>query len=203
MKIDLLVITDGRSDYLWRMRQSLQKHVTGWCGEVLVDDSSHTLGFAGAIQCGWDLLLATSDADYVFHVEDDFVFTRDVDLTAMAEVMRDNPHLAQMALMRQPWSPEEKAAGGIVQMDPGAYSHVTTLPSMSGSLVWLEHRKNWTTNPSLYRRSLCKRGWPDAPGSEGKFGDHLFADPKVRCAYWGMGEVWVEHIGAQRAGTGY
>lgn len=197
MSVDLLIITDGRSDYLWRMRESLQR-VTGWQGELTIDDSSHQLGFAGAIQRAWDLLLSVSQADYVFHVEDDFVFRRDVDLLEMVDVMERHPHIAQMALMRQPWSPEEKRAGGFVALDPDAYIEVS-----DGEHAWLEHRKFWTTNPAIYRRSLCKRGWPDAPRSEAKFGDHLFLDSQVRCAFWGAGEVWVEHIGTERAGTGY
>ncbi len=200
MTVDLLIITDGRSDYLLRCRESLSR-VTGWRAEFMVDDSSHTLGFAGAVQRGWSMLLAASDADYVFHVEDDFVFTRDVDLAELVAVMESNPHIAQMALVRQPWSPQEIAAGGIVKMDPGAYIKVTTIPPYSAH--WLEHRKWFTTNPCLYRRSLCERGWPDAPDSERKFSDALFADPDVRCAYWGRGEVWVRHIGTERAGVGY
>ena len=70
---------------------------------------------------------------------------------------------------------------------------------------WLEHRRFFTTNPSLYRRSLCWTGWPDTDHSEGAFTTQLLEDPELRFAYWGSrnsGE-WCEHIGHERAGTGY
>lgn len=148
-------------------------------------------GFAGAIGYAWRHI---EGPRYVLHLEDDFVPTKQIDLAAMVEVMDSNPHLAQMALLRQPWSPEEKAAGGIVEMDPDAYT-------AAGG--WLEHRKWFTTNPCLYRMSLTERGWPDGPDSERKFSTDLFTDPAVRCAYWGYGEPWVEHTGRERVGVGY
>lgn len=156
-------------------------------------------GFGGAIQRAWRHV-RDLPVSYVFHLEDDFTFRRRTDMTAMVEVLAEHPHMQQLALRRQPWNPSERAAGGIVEQSPEDYVDQT-----DGMHRWLEHRRFFTTNPSLYRRSLCKRPWPEGAQSEGRFGIELFADPHTTCGFWGgrdSGE-WVTHIGDQRVGTGY
>jgi hypothetical protein len=70
---------------------------------------------------------------------------------------------------------------------------------------WLEHRRCFTTNPCLYRRSLCAAGWPDELDSEGLMTQRLNGDPANRFGYWGPRDdsPWVHHIGSHRVGTGY
>lgn len=158
-------------------------------------------GFGGAIQHAWRQLARTSAARYVLHLEDDFTPAQPIDLAAMIRTLDEQPHLTQVALRRQPWNEAEHAAGGVVEQHPDDYVEVR-----DGEAVWLEHRRFWTTNPSLYRRSLCERGWPSGTNSEGRFGVDLFAsDPALRSAFWGARDsgVWVEHIGNERVGTGY
>jgi hypothetical protein len=114
--------------------------------------------------------------------------------------MDTHPHLVQMALLRQPWNEHERAAGGIVQMYPEDYEPRMDLQGCQ----WLEHRRHFTTNPSLVPTWVLRSGWPSPPESEGRFGINLFAsDPKLRAGYWGDGSEWVEHIGRQRVGVGY
>lgn len=227
--IAVLVITDGRSAYLAECVASLRKHLHGPIAEMwMYDDTGDAQyrealaqtypefvhinagprqGFAGAIHYAWEMLRLTSGADYVFHVEQDFRFNRDIDLAAMAGLLDDQPHLAQIALRRQPWNDAERAAGGIVEQHPASYADCT-----DGAREWLEHRLFYTTNPSLIRRSLVARGWPLVPRSEGEYSHYLLrtgtpeATPEqVRFAYWGRRDdaPWVEHIGHQRTGTGY
>lgn len=229
MSVALLVITDGRSAYLAECVASARKHLCGPITETwMYDDTGDAQyrevlaqtypefthinagprqGFGGAIRYAWETLARLSAADHVFHVEQDFTFNRDVDLAAMAEALDDQPHLAQIALRRQPWNDAERAAGGIVEQHPASY-----VDSGDGAHEWLEHRLFYTTNPSLIRRSLIARGWPDVPRSEGEYSQYLLrtgtpeATPEeVRFAYWGRrGDgPWVEHIGHQRTGTGY
>ena len=141
MKVCLLVITDGRRNLL---RQTMDAWIENWDGPtpsmVVVNDSadeSYTTwldtmfpyaervhhdgrrGFGGAIQSGWDHV---GDADWVFHLEDDFVIRRPVPFNAMARVLAGHPYLAQLALKRQPWNEQEKAAGGIVERWPHEYA---------------------------------------------------------------------------------
>lgn len=219
---DLLVITDGRLDYLRETVASARAHLPA----ALIDrrwmfddtgDSEHRQalraefpdfdhidggprqGFGGAIQSAWAQLLEHSIADNVFHLEQDFTFNRPVDLEDMMMTLQHEPHLAQIALRRQPWNPAEEAAGGVVEVAPDDF---TECHGPWG--VWLEHRRFFTTNPSVYRRSLMERCWPDGARSEGVFSAELFA-AGAGCGYWGSrvsGEA-VHHIGHERIGVGY
>lgn len=219
MSIALLVITDGRRECLTPTLRSAGRQLDGpVTSRVLIDDSGDLdyaewladqaygfdlcvhggrSGFDGAIRTAWASL--PDDVDHVFHLEDDFTFDRPVDLTAMAEVLDANPHLAQVALRRQPVNDAERAAGGVVEMWPDEYEDRT-----DGAHHWLEHGLFFTTNPSLYQRSLAARTWPEAPDSERKFTDQLRAEG-YRFAFWGRRDegTWVTHIGDVRVGTGY
>ena len=125
MNVALMVITDGRWDYLQRTLESAAQCLDyPFSQRILVDDSGEEIGFcptkfdvvkntprrglAGAIQSGWDALDA--NIDYVFHLEDDFIFPDHVDIDLMIELMEYEPDLAQIALLRQPWSPQEQQA---------------------------------------------------------------------------------------------
>lgn len=229
MKIALLVMTDGRDDLLARTLASANSALVGPLSRLVIHDDTGDLvhrghlreilhdahlkhpsceviggpdrrGFGGAYANAWTYM-AGLDVDFVFGLEDDFTFNRLVDLAAMAGVLDEHPNLVQLALRRQPWNAEERAAGGIVEQHPDDY---TDRADRHGH-EWLEHRKFFTTNPSLYRRSLCERGWPQVEFSEGTFTHQLLADPAVKFAFWGArgsGEA-VTHIGVERAGVGY
>ena len=195
MTVALLLISDGREDYLEQTLASVEANLPDFDQIVHIDDTAHELGFAGAIQAGWDRI----STDHVVHLEADFTFNRSVPVDRLVGALDRNPHLTQIALLRQPWNPVERAAGGIIATDPSAYAQ-----RQDGDDQWLEHRKFWTTNPCVYPRWIVERGWPQCNQSEGMFGLKLFAeDPAYRAAFWGSGEEWVEHIGHGRAGHGY
>lgn len=219
--ITLLVLTDGRRGYLGRTLNSFELSVTqAPIGRRVIvndcpDDPEHeawidTLGFdthlrpeprrrgfAGAIAAGWE---AVDGTDFVFHLEDDFIFTRHVDLVAMARVLDAHPYLTQMALRRQAWNDGEVAAGGVIEQHPDAYQDRSAGPNH-----WLEHRLFFTTNPSLYPRWIRDRSWPACAGSEGTFSLGLFEDPALRSGYWGRrtDDPWVLHIGVERTWHGF
>lgn len=227
--IALLVVTDGREDYLTACVESAADHLDGPISErVMYDDTGDAAyradlaarfpqfihinagprqGFGGAIRAAWAHLAAHSHARYVMHLEQDFTFNRTVDLDAMAATLHANPHLVQLALRRQPWTDHEAQAGGVVEQHPDAY---TDKHGPHGD--WLEHRLFFTTNPSLYRRTLCRTEWPEGGNSEGHYTHHLLqhgtpeaTGDAIRFGYWGTrdsGEA-VCHIGHQRAGVGY
>lgn len=215
-----MVVTDGRGGLLKRTLESFNQHVTGdITSRVIVDDSCDSLytdwlrttypefqivnhierrGFCGAVQAGWSAI--PTDSEYVFHLEDDFLILEDVNLNVWARLLVENPHVVQVALKRQPWSPEEKAAGGIVEMWPNEYDEVDTA---QGRIT--THRLFFTTNPSLYRRQLTLDGWPGPPNCERAFTDELLEDPSNVFAFWGgkFDPPRVHHIGDERAGGGY
>lgn len=220
--ITLLVITDGRAHCLDRTINSVDEQLPDFDRRVIVNDSvDYTYGswleeryggrfdiihpdgtkrgFAGAIQAGWEDIASTS-ADWVWHQEDDFLINRYVPIHRMCDVMLRHPELVQLALVRQPWSSDEIAAGGLLEQAPNDYRDRDEAGDQ-----WLEHRRFFTTNPSLYRASLCHAGWPQVPRSEGIFTHWLLEDPAVRFGYWGRrsDKPWVTHIGNERVGTGY
>lgn len=201
MTFALFFITDGRDEY--------HKHALASAKEMLpepeyfieVSDPEHELGFDGAIRKGWRRVLAETDAEFIFHLEADFTFNRKVPVAEMAAVLKARPYLLQLALRRQPWNDQEKAAGGIVEMDSASYAE----EDLNG-WRWLEHTKFFTTNPSLYPRAVCEYGWPQGTESEGRFGIEIREDrPELRFGFWGAfdsGEA-ITHIGAERVGTRY
>lgn len=221
--IDLLVMTDGR-DTIYETIPSAEAFLDGpissrWIhddsGDLANTDKLHRVfpdwritssagrqGFGAAIRDAWTILRSASSAPYIFHLEDDFLFRRIVPLIPMADVLADHPHLAQLALRRQPWNAEEAAAGGIVEQHPDDWQDCTD----HAGRQWLESSRNFTTNPSLYRRTLLELDWPAGADSEGHYTAALrSADPDVRFGYWGSRDSgeWVHHIGNVRKGTGY
>lgn len=225
----LLVMTDGRFDLLDRTLQSLDRLLVGPVDELIIncdtgdpDDGAYLRdryrdwtvcagdrrrGYSGAMRHAWHALRAGTRASHVVHWEDDFTLLQPFDLAAAIAVLDRHPHVAQMALRRQAWYPNELDAGGILEAHPGSFTE-----TRDGEQVWLEHRRWFTTNPCIYRRSLLRVGWPNCEGSEDMFTRCLLAGgtpeakaEDVRFGYWGAADsgVWVEHTGAQRAGTGY
>jgi hypothetical protein len=213
MSVCLLLIDDGREDYLSRCLASLNPLNTLVSSIVLVQDNEHDLGFDGAIREGWDRVREVVGCHYVFHVESDFVFLRPPPLAEMRDILNRDPSVVQVALKRQPWNEVEHEAGGIVEANPAAYEerHLDEASMWQreepiGLCPYTVHRKFFTTNPSLYRASLCGRGWPEGPESEGRFGISLFEyNPELVSAFYGgkFDPPMVEHIGRQRAGVGY
>lgn len=218
--IVLAVTTDGRSDYVEQAIPSLLERVRGLDGPRLIYDDSGSrayrrwlrrrFGAEGFVvrghgrRLGQDLMLGAMWSElageefrgheWVMHFEDDFLFERRVDLEQLRAVLEPRPYLAQLALLRQPWFAAERQAGGIVERDPDAYA-----PVSDGEHRWLEHRLWFTLNPCLYRRALCRRGWPRGRRHEWRFGRSLCADPATRFGLWGDGRPWVTHIGASHA----
>lgn len=220
--ITLVIMTDGRKQYLTRTIDSLYQLHTFFNQKIIHDDSGdpefgawlrrtflefeiystgQKSGFAGAYNSAWNYVRNNGVNDWIFFTEDDFVFTRPVNVYTMIEVMENNPHIVQMALRRQAWSERERLVGGVVETAPQEYTDVT-----DGKFQWLEHRQFFTTNPSLLRISLIdEHEWPLEEHSEGMFSIDLFADEKLVSGYWGARDSgeWVEHIGVERVGSGY
>lgn len=191
MSTTLLLIEDGRTEYLHQCLVSIEQQLPEFDEYVHVSDPDHELGFAGAIQAGWDQITT----DFVFHVEQDFTFNWPVDLERMRRLLEQNPLIAQMALKRQPWNEQEKAAGGIVEQHPDDFYDCGE---------FTVHRRFFTTNPSLYKREIVEKGWPQVPQSEGIF-THQLATEGYWFAYLGgkFDPPAVTHIGEDRVGVGY
>lgn len=196
--VGCLIITDGRGEYLEKMWASLKWDGPDFAATVLVDDSgdseyglwcidlikptvfvhhAHRRGLAGAIASGW-YALQQLDVDYVLHLEEDFTFPEAIPLADMLtafdttyEGRRGN--LAQVALKRQPWSPEEIAAGGFMDLHPDRYSPVANR--------WTVQQTLFTFNPCLYPAWVMNYG----PGLEADLTERLLADDHW-FAYYGI-----------------
>lgn len=226
MKIALMMVTDGRKDFFDRTYAAMDAMIGARAFDfrIVVDDGQsrdysewldhigmwdlHALprpegkrGFGGAIQAGWDILKAMPDVDYVFHLEDDFMLSKYFSLRWMAGILDRNPDLAQLALKRQPVNAEEAKVGGFVYQFPDEYhQHLDEETGQS----WYSQNLFFTTNPSLYRRSLLDVGWPSGEGSERRMTERLQA-LGMHFGFLGtkFDEPWVHHIGKFRTGVGY
>lgn len=150
----------------------------------VIDDQAGDLGMAGAFQASFDRALA-GGCDYLFHVEEDFVFTSPVRLLDLVTVLERNRYLAQICLLRQPWGQAEERAGGIIALDPPAYTQVEPLDG--SGFAWIEHERLFSMNPCLIPRRVLELGWPAGPlgvGNESGFTARTLA-AGYRFAYWG------------------
>lgn len=182
----------GEMDYHWWLREKFP--------EARIQSNLTRRGFAEAYRTAWGYLRSFDCPNWVFGLEDDFLFNRPVDIQAMIDVLESRPYLKQMALRRQPWNAQEKAAGGVVEHRRREFTEVT-----DGTHTWLEHRCFFTCNPSIYRRSLTSMGWPQGSRSEWRLTKQMLQKRDTRFGYWGgfdSGEA-VFHIGNERNGTGY
>jgi hypothetical protein len=223
-RIALLLIGDGRDELREQTCMSFLSQVYGYrLGYVVeVDDRQHRMGFGGAIRTGWHYLaMALRDAslegtpppfDYVFHLEEDWLFLEAIDLRWLAAMLAGSatpkrsalPTLAQAALKRGPVNSVERKAGGLVEQWPEEYADSGTITPEAGGVPYLTHRLFFTTNPSLYRASLMTLGWPEGPASERAFTE-LLLSLGYSFGYYGAREhpPTVEHLGAVRTGLGY
>jgi hypothetical protein len=113
-RIGVAFISDRGEKYLPACRESFGMHYDGPLdGVCVIDDRDHRLGLAGAAQAAWDWA-RTEDLDYLIHVEEDFRFVAPFDVLNAVDILTAEPLLAQVVLKRQPWSPQEHAAGGII-----------------------------------------------------------------------------------------
>lgn len=221
MKILLGIIDNKRPEYLSKTISSLEDNIDfEFVGKILVDDSGDGLysqylldlygqnysiishqqnrGLSGSIRTLWSIA-RDIDVDYIFHLEGDFTFNEKIDIYNLHKIFGLEPHLAQIALKRQPVNHEEARYGGFMNMDPSAY-YDRFYPEIN--YHWVEHRKFFTLNPSLYPKWVIDLGWEIGWG-EKEFTDRLLADSLVKCGFYGKREDGprVHHIGDSRSGN--
>lgn len=226
--VTLLVMDDGRPEYLVKTMESMTAHIAyQFDHALLVNDSGNTdyaawlertfpsfrhihhsqrIGFAQAIRSAWSHL---PKSDYLFTLEADYVFNSDIDIPLMACILESNERLSQLVLKRQAWNSNEIAAGGIIEQHSDWYTEY----EVCGATI-SEHTLNYSTNPNLMRYSLTHISgssshsgevtWPNESESEGKYGAWL-REQGYSFAFLGKktDAPLVEHIGVKRAGNGY
>lgn len=146
---------------------------------------------AAAVRTAWTVAL-NAGAEFIWHQEDDFVLTEPLPVKAMERTLNDFPLLAQLVLKRQPWSEEEKAAGGQIELAPEEYT------DREG---FVEHRRLFSFNPSLIRAEAARVALENpGDGLERGVTDALLA-ARFCFGYWGVREdpPRCEHIGERRS----
>lgn len=172
-------------------------HMPRWRHVSCMQVDGHQVGFCRASAALWEQATAAArirDLGFVFWLEHDFVFERDVDLEQLAVPLAIDGNLAQMAFMRDAVNHEERAAGGLYESRRDQYLS-------RGD--WLAHSAYFTTNPSLMTTCFMRANpWPDFRDQcEGRFGAQLL-DRGYYFGAWGDGAPWVRHVG-KRTGFGY
>ena len=192
--IGVVVVSDRGDLYLPDCMRNLDEFVPHLPRRV-VDDSDHRLGLAGAAQAAWNIA-RDENWEYLLHWEEDFRTSQPLPLLDMQHALERFPNVSQIVLKRQPWSTEEKQAGGIIEMHPDMYEEASVFGR--GYRISL-HRRIFSLNPCLIPRRVLELGWPK--GNEAEMTAILNEDPENRFAFYGgkADPPRVEHVGAQRS----
>lgn len=210
-RVTLVIVGDGRLDYLERCVESMHEHLKGQIDSaVMVCDEPQArsylrdrypdwklivhpvrVGMAAAVRAAW---WSIGDGEYLFHLEEDFVFTEDVHLSDLEIPLRAEPRLAQVVLKRGPVNDEERAAGGIIEQHPDDYA------SRGG---FVEHNRIFSLNPCLIPRDIVVGLDWEVRGVEGveKAITRACLDAGRTFAFYGAKDdpPKVEHIGTERS----
>jgi hypothetical protein len=225
MSVSMTVLTDGRKKYI---AEALPPWVMHYGDQVdhrfIIDDSGdpdyrlwlaqtfpdfeicpvgdQRAGFSNAMRKVFSTVVA-SGSDFNLHVEDDFVLKRPFNLADVVDTLAINPDLSQISFMREPWYENEIKYGGV--MEAILAENELVLRNMGvGRFQWTRHFAYWTCNPSVFPSWVAQRRWPDDPWCEMYFSRDLKRDKKPSGIWGHRGDwIYIDHIGAERAGHGY
>ncbi len=210
------MLANGRRDYFERSLAAFCEHVspapahaflmddggelgdeeliTGTPWNWTVETTPSRLGSCDAYKSCWGAA-ATSDYDWVFHLEEDQVIVRPTHLPDLARILELEPHIALMTLVRAPWG-REIEFGGYIPQFPGLYER-----KAEHGAEWIETVRNWAMAPSLFRTDLTREfPWPARAGCETTIGPQIIARrPEAVFGLWGGGEPHCAHIGVNKA----
>ena len=219
MTTALILRCDGRRDYIEETVRSTIAHLGAFEHQIIIDDSGdsayakwlderfggfncvhHTerRGLSGGFKSACEVAIQLG-VDYVFSTEDDQAILSDIDLTAFIALLESQPHLAQVAIKRTAYSPQEHAAGGIVEAYPQFYTERT-----GDGMTWIETDHLFVFSPSLIPRRVIECALANTD---------TFLEDNVTAALWAHGYrscYWgatydpplCDHVGTQRS-TGY
>ena len=211
-KVSLVVITDGRQSCIEQTIDRFNEVIDyDFFEKLIINDSadpryhnflvkrfseftviSHEQrrGLAGAVQSAWASV--NSESDYVFHLEDDFLFNQSINIQDLITLLESNTYLVQMALVRAPVNPPEEEVGGFV------FQHISDYLQKD---KFFEHGRLFTLNPCIYPMSTVEIGWPDH-GGESEFTSKVHSiNNNYRFGFYGdiYDKPLVTHIGGKRS----
>lgn len=215
MKLAVLVIGDGRREFLGQALCSVSECVTyPISARLMINDceadeyadelvfafpewtiaNTRRRGMAGAVQAGFDLCLA-HDPDYVLWIEEDMVLTRTLPIGQAIEVLDAHPELAQMCFKREPFDPSEG--------DDQLAAICNLAPNHGAKADYTWHDFLFSMNPCLIPKRILGLGWPAGPlgvGNESGMTTKLLERGYVFGSWGHVGdEPWCRHIGVARS----
>lgn len=203
--VGVVFISDRDPDlYLNDCRASFDAHCAdpmGMLGPVgMVNDRDHQLGMAGAVNEAW-AWATDQGVDFLFHIEEDFVFRQEFSLRSMLFALSwGTKKLAQIVMKRQPWNPEEQAAGNILHTF-GKIQERSMHTDALGSVQWVTHSHIFSLNPCIIPHAVFSQGYPT--GNEAEATQRFLGQGYEFAIYGGIDDSpLVEHVGHVR-GTGW
>jgi hypothetical protein len=209
MEIGLLIITDGRKELLdATVNSARQNLICNFKTQIIVNDSQDQeyqiylsslypdftiinnipkAGFSGSINAGWKAL--SKEVDYIFHLEEDFLFEQEVEISNLVELLQRSGAY-QMMFKRDAVlsNPIEAEYGGYIEANPHLYEQ------HDGYIL---HNNFFSTNPCIYSTTICKFGWPEGQGEIEFFNQIKNVDKEAKCGIVGnkFDKPLVRHIG--------
>lgn len=220
MKFCVIIINDGRNDYLAQTLKSFSEKVVFPEGseiyKILIDDrpegrdlkeikrllKKHSInelvlsdkneGVNATVKKAWSLV--PEDVDYIWHQENDFTFLDEVKISELMTVL-ESPIIVQCALVRQAWFEDEKKAGSLMNTRPQRWKQA----NHAGIPIVL-HKDHFTFNPSIYKRKWIVDIEPF--GEYALKNHYLKQNPGLWFSYYGKKEDThrILHIGERKSG---
>jgi|GEM_PF-3374079 len=214
MKICVIILNDGRNDYLEQTLKSLVKNVVfpfeAELYKILYDDmpdgrdeellsrialeykidrvilSDKNNGIDQAVQNVWK---EVPECAYIWHQENDFTYNEQIAVEEMIRPLEMNRMIGQVALQRQAWYDDEIEAGGMYKVPYRTYRQ----GNIAGTNLVFQD-KFFTHNPCVYRYSSIAQV---SPYNELAFAEHLKKTGVKTFAYLGKltDAPKVHHIG--------
>lgn len=226
-KIAWITLTNGRKEYLYESRKSWYENVEGnFSSEVIVDTSGQyeyrqwllktypnakvfSLSKHKNINNDWNIgirdayeyffnIASEIDCEYIFHTEDDYVLQNKIVLEDSINILDFDTDISQVHFIRQPWTKEEKDAGGVLKYCQSLGFDM--IEKEKDNLFWVEHRAYFTFGPSIYKKDICFLDRDLQINPEISITQAVFKDLKKKSATFGKIEDknFVEHIGKIR-----
>lgn len=215
-KILVAIVSAGRASYLKQTWASFEKNVkfSQPYDLIAIDDfpDTETYQFLStlpttkkilhAVNYGLgqsinELIQEAKNYDYIFHLEDDFLFNREVSVDRMIEILENEEKMVQLRLVRQPVYPMEIEANSCIT------PHGFKWEQQSDYIkVWC----GWSFNPNLAKAKwYTKVGTVPLQKVEVCFSQAIYKDLDdsyyVGCPGQVTDSSWITHIGEHRKGA--
>lgn len=206
-------------DMISRCVDSIKARIAGVDRLIFVDDSGNqdfrnwlyknhgevvavapkNVGYSRAMDVVCEVMRSEVDEYFAFW-EEDFTAVADTDLNQMADELANDPTLAQVVLLRQPWFANEIAKGDVIEAMSERLRSPIVIEQGVHQKLWV-HQMQFSCNPAVWAPMAYRWPWPQCINSEDAKTRYLVDDDGASFAFFGN-RVRVHHEG-ERLGKGY